>query len=981
MDKKNEKYLHLVLEDGQIDPRGEVKFTDSSEYSYIFYVKEYLEAKNAEIKRLREGYETRTEKAKKNTWTDDKIKAVKADYAATQSKIREVVNDRYPELLEQFSDVRFVYCLANDGLTGDNNSREFRSKVYFQDTVPDFVVGGGKIYLEAVREGQHPQNKPPYGVYISALGDPKILGIVWTDYDDNILSKDVAPGSSVLLHIFTKDMYGQDLSIQLMDKDFGGDEELPNEDTDSKDEKEVIQLHNKICEVNVYPLGKSDVCEKRDGDLHVYSLGQKVPHVQKAILEVKISKGKIWSNEAGNFVEKLHIYPKITSVKDQKIIYNSSNTLLEINYNPNSDAKLYQPKTYKSPILTGKVNTSFASFSPCFYTYIKAVVDDLPEVVLFEEKDPEKTTATTFNLPFTAGVNQGLAQLSILLDTDTSNCLYETIDKKKIHEHRVVDLSHFKHLQSYGLITGDFIQWDSEEIFKDVGQGKIADKSENKVGGSVTFKVPFGANLDVSAEFKLLEEPTPFKLHASDREVKLNVGYDYTNRRTQHPLMGLAKTIWPNNSNIAQSYPIIINTCRYSKKTIYVNVYPDVKWTLQIGFNYNAEKFEQVQNAYHNRWDLIGESHKSSSRRPGLTEAQRDEFRRKSEEAFQNRGSQSGNRVRRALLNPKNALAADIIDLKVGLICELDDDKIKIEASDIFPEVTDFLKKILKITKKVEQILDGTDNQAANETLEMHPARQARLQQRVDARRPRNKKIDFKFIPPEIGLSISWQAERPKDIDKPEIGTTFTGKIDANPLFGYKITFDIFDLMGKAIPHPAVKAAIIMMQFLDEIAGDNFDIKFDLVITGKVKLEGEGKISSVANSHVGSDNPFKLEGEIKIKIEAEVVVQGTKDTFLFGEVGAYAKLGGDVTTGITFAGSIEAQKEGLFVIPYIEFHGIVLNGKAKGGIVKDTRAGTDIDEDKDLEDMPGIHIGGEGQIVAMQPYRWDLAEWKIPIMN
>lgn len=316
------------------------------------------------------------------------------------------------------------------------------------------------------------------------------------------------------------------------------------------------------------------------------------------------------------------------------------------------------------------------------------------------------------------------------------------------------------------------------------------------------------------------------------------------------------------------------------------------------------------------------------------------------------------------------------------MIAELDGGQTKIEAKDLFPEITDFLKKVFDIIKKVDEIIDGEDEQAKKDTeLEMHPDREEKLRKRVKAKKGVKHSVSFSFIPPEIGLSVSWEAERPEDVDKPLMGTTFTGKIEANPLFGYKMKLDILDLLGKSVPHPAVKAAIMLMQFLDDIAGDNFDINFDLIVKGEVKLEGEGKVSTLKNSHVGSKSPFKLEGVITIEIKANITVQGKTDTFFFGTVGAYGKLAGDVTTGITFAGSIEAQTEGLFLIPSIEFHGIILNGEAKAGLVAVENPGKDKADKMDLENEPGVHVGVEGQIIAMQAYEWEITEWKIPIMR
>lgn len=85
----------------------------------------------------------------------------------------------------------------------------------------------------------------------------------------------------------------------------------------------------------------------------------------------------------------------------------------------------------------------------------------------------------------------------------------------------------------------------------------------------------------------------------------MKIGYDYTFGNTVSPLAGLCYTFWPYNDSIMQKYPVKIDTCAY-QKNLNINIYPDTKWTIQLGFNYDKEKFNQVRTKYHEKWKLQG---------------------------------------------------------------------------------------------------------------------------------------------------------------------------------------------------------------------------------------------------------------------------------------------------------------------------------------------------------------------------------------
>jgi hypothetical protein len=103
------------------------------------------------------------------------------------------------------------------------------------------------------------------------------------------------------------------------------------------------------------------------------------------------------------------------------------------------------------------------------------------------------------------------------------------------------------------------------------------------------------------------------------------------------------------------------------------------------------------------------------------------------------------------------------------------------------------------------------------------------------------------------------------------------------------------------------------------------------------------------------------------------------NTLFFGEYEAYAEVKASVQTGFSMKGEVKADTQGLFMQPELVFNGLIFNGNINLGAVKHNEK----DRDRsisEIKDGDGIHYKAEGEIVAMDPYKWPLKDWRIPLL-
>ena len=603
----------------------------------------------------------------------------------------------------------------------------------------------------------------------------------------------------------------------------------------------------------------------------------------------------------------------------------------------------------------GQGDTNVPAYRRCGFSEITAQVRET-EITLFSY-GTSGSRPENLVLPITSGVNRAITEVHIEMDTNTADCLCETTNTP-IHKGRVVDLSAF----------------DSSNIaFIQAERSRSNTNRNSRVSGGgaqITFQIPGVASgrLERVQELIALRNPRSVTGNVSDNHIRLNLPYDYTDGGRQSPAMGLVRTFIPANARLIQRYPITLRTCRFPNTPINIDVFPDARWTLQLALNYSAKKFKEMRENLEERAEWAYEEYVANEEREVLSEEEKDAFRDSVEEALR-----KSERSDAELLDPVHLMNAGVLKFGLSLVCAIDGGRIRIGVHDAFPQVTRLIRSIFDMIARVDRIIDGTDPDTLSTDERVRgDSFQGRIEAlRNNAKLQKAKTFYFKFLPPQLAVIFSWEAKSPQNVLPPQMGTLFTGQIETRPLFGYSVKLNLLRAAGKV--HPVIKAAVILLEILQS-ATDNFTAIFYMTVEGRVNLNGRGEFNTVPGSH--NNSQITLTGEIKIKIVAEVKVQFEINMLLFA-VGANAEASGKVESGIAFGGTMRADADGLFLIPSIDFAGIILRGNASAGVAMGRARGFGMGRWQDSAWRMGVRT--EGTIEVMRARKWPLG--RIPIMT
>lgn len=947
-----------------------------------------------------------------------------------------------------FNSVVWAWNLAHNRSSKPSGRLKFgkgqRERTIIMDKLSS---GGGFSWIEPFWDDKKPTGSIKNGLYYHSIPqEPDAIIAEWYGVNESEnsvkIDQPVAPGSKVQLHIYTKDLYGQNIGVELKAngktlkantyspiiyskpaKDKESEKKRPNYDTyESKDIfLTEVEIYDYSDPSSIQPPAvaiKGSLTDTKD-DFSDGSLTS-LPNVQKAILNIYIDP--IWSFG----VPEIIIKPTIHFLGKNKEL----NAELKINGHKNPEIRI--PDTGNMPVFVDNVETDFRAFHHCRYEKITAKFEEdgqPKEIPIFNSKEVVDAENSLI-FPFVVGCDEAKREFEIIVEeAKTDECNFA--DTETSHKNHVIntDAIEARIIKGEGKYSGRWRLAETDDYLS--GGEKKTEKSndendDNKITASnITNKFKFlnnGSAIELQKSFRILEEKTPFEFDKiPDQQVKMKIGYDYTFGGSVSPLVGLCYTFFPNSDYVAQKYPVKIDTCAY-QKNLNINIYPDTKWTIQLGFNYDKEKFNQVRTKYHEKWKLQGlEAEEEKNRLQAKVEGTEENLKKLAEQkkrANRNdkgdiqgkidrqrkKGSNYDSRIDQQqevinksgrktskrgqlfkafdLMEPDDALEHGLVDCELGIIAEFDRPFGALDLTSGYSEIIDFIKKIADIKEKVDNIISGKDQQSTKSTPKENPDRTKKLKTKLDEKKSRGTKKsnwNFEFIPPSIGLSVGWYAERPKDIDKPVMGTMIEGIIDLNPLFGFEITYDVYQLLYK-IKHPAVLAVVATLDILDEVLEDNFDINLDFIIT----TEASGTLKGTINTAEGSnytdrlmkdedDTPAKFGGSFKFVLKGFVQGNTTVETFIFGTY----KLGGEVEAsleaGITMEFVTKANEEMMFLEPEIKVDSFVLKGRAKGYIVKKRRG--------DKTNSGGIEGETSGDIILTDAYEWEVKNWRVPLIK
>ena len=331
---------------------------------YVKEVKEIDKIFSDHINKSKDAWEKR----QKQGWSDEKLLE---NWKANEKLRQDNYTNSLKEIRKNYKDVNWVWIVARNKIeVKDLNHNDSFTKGIENEKIklnfPKVLEGGGMAYLEAFHEKESPIGKKPFGLFVQALGTPKILDIEWTDFNYNSLKgKTVNFGSEVLLHVYTESLFGEEIEVLLYDHDLIDLNDKLTIGTSDRFTREVDIFETKSFEVKKQNVSHSINNEKENN----------ASYIQKVEIQVKIDR--VWEALAGS---NLEIFPSIRILKSEKIFTEYPKNYLKVS-DKGEDYDTPQEIT-NNPILVGNIETNIARFHPCTYTEL---------LINYKEKEANKS--------------------------------------------------------------------------------------------------------------------------------------------------------------------------------------------------------------------------------------------------------------------------------------------------------------------------------------------------------------------------------------------------------------------------------------------------------------------------------------------------------------------------------------------------------------------------------------------------------------
>jgi len=272
--------------------------------------------------------------------------------------------------------------------------------------------------------------------------------------------------------------------------------------------------------------------------------------------------------------------------------------------------------------------------------------------------------------------------------------------------------------------------------------------------------------------------------------------------------------IWPSATTPNQFW-YYINSCRYYedpvRPTVIVNVYPDVKWTLEFKWNHKIPFAYTAGNQLH-PYDI-----NTGARTVLLSEMDRT-FSREDGEMAQS--------------------------FELSLEAKWNNEKQKQELGKEWGEK---IAKTLKIFNKMKAATDFI------------------------ARSPVNGgKISFEIKAPVIAVSLGWYAEKLEG--KTDIGTNITLGVESKPLVEAEGKINVWKIFREYGPNAICPGAGTIINFVIEHLEGNVGISFLVIFNGSINVKGQVQGNTAAPKDTKGE--LEIVGKIQVTIEFKAWAKG-----------------------------------------------------------------------------------------------------------
>lgn len=768
---------------------------------------------------------------------------------------------------------------------------------------PKLLVGGGFAWVEAFTDNDPAIGDTPFGLYVCAKGTPQIINVVWTDLKGNPITTTVKFGSKILLNIYTIDMFGVDLTVTLWDKD----KYKPN------DTKPDGKMESFECEVLTAELKENEEGIKGvSGGIKID--GESQTHVQKAQIPVVIDHD--WMFDGGR-CQGILLTAECMYTERKYPVPEHKQLLIAW------DGEKYEQK--RKPVnnvaFIGKVETFISSFRPCRYNKIELKKQGKAGgLVLFDSAINKQRAITNFDVEIIAGKKE-----KYILDIDFHSLDCNT--EPTHHNNEIVILA---------------VPLDYELQPKAGSRLEHLLKKEEKplfTTSSSDSSSLFGFN---STQKEVISKETGM-VAIRENQVEFDAFFNYDIPQDENPMSTFMKAMqYCSLSDLSQSYikkiSIRTDTCAF-EQDINIAIYPDIKWTLKVGFNVEANDIEKLNRKGGTFAPLKTFQHVADEKDKANFEVNESNSPKVNNE--NQRRKETLDRAAKHFtdeyqLKPKQTAVApvsegtsfkEVFDILSRMTLSFGEEHyggaVQNELTDKFArQMYECYKSNIDLVKNLISIFDGTFDQKP-----FNPKDEKDIDGLMG--RLQRKPVEYKMLYPKISAAASWFYEAIDPKQHPELagkkGVGIDLVLKAAPILGVAIKWDLLELLCRRHPiaYSVLKAVDALMYIL---GNDQSAVTCNFTISGQIDTTIDfqyNRLAGFKEFHKKGKSSIKTALEFKINIASTYKTLGYETIVNVG-FGAAAEAG----IGVTDWYGID--ESGFFVKTKLEFEGIKLSFSATG---------------------------------------------------
>ncbi|WP_299243013.1 hypothetical protein [uncultured Aquimarina sp.] len=327
------------------------------------------------------------------------------------------------------------HMFQNDPRENKNYFKINQQQISFK--IPDAYLGGGIGWVEPVKEGEKPTYKTSHGYFIQGFDRPEVIRSEWREYSkyDNgaLIEGDKYFGEFIQLHIYTKGLYGQNVTVQLRN---GNDENI---DLEVKSKSTEDKKGNKTTEKKYIDKYTSTVFAFQEEG----SNGGNV-YIQKTIVNVRLEQR--WRIQ---YNDEIKLKAVIDSTVKGCPTFKSETINVKIKqYNDPAPTSI--EKQGNQAVQISDFTTSIFEFNPCrFDKIIKEYGTTTPET-LFSTDENINVPIKTIDIGVVVAQNNTDALSVSVEGLDVEKCLIDKHSKPT-----TIDITHLQKDYPKAKIEGD----------------------------------------------------------------------------------------------------------------------------------------------------------------------------------------------------------------------------------------------------------------------------------------------------------------------------------------------------------------------------------------------------------------------------------------------------------------------------------------------------------------------------------------------